>query len=659
MADFATLVLGAETAGLKKAEPALDAVIAKAGKADAAVKKMGAATRQMGTDAQAGATQAKAALDGIEVEAKAAEASLRQAATGLDSMQRAAVGAGQASGAAAGQVGNLTAQVFDISMMLQAGQNPFALMLQQGSQVAQVLGPMGATGALQAFKGVFAQLVSPVNLLTMGVIGLTAAIVPMVASLFDGAEAAEAQKKAMEAEQAVIDGLIAKIEELTIARQMLQSGASSAEEQAGLNEINALVAERVALEAELANQVRFVGTAQGANQRAELAARQEAVQARIAEIDAMIQTINKEEERIQAIERAKAIAELFQTVMDEAARTDLNSPWNRVLGAIQNAINKANIYRATIANAQAAFDRGNKVYGGRGGDPRQFDGSGPQVFNPSADVVKAADAMLNPSSGGGGGGGGGGRSESAAAAEKEAEAIQKVVDKLKSEIEQVGMNDEARRLHQELQRAGVDIYSKEGQEIAALVEKLTELEAKQKLVSETMRGIESAAQGFFVGVLSGAKDLESAIGDLLRQLGNLFLNQAFKMLWEGTGGGGGLGGFIAGLFDAGGHIPAGQVGVVAEKRPELVNGKLVTRPTLVSGPADVTGGAATAKMMGVPMPQTASPRRASMQMAAAPRVTVTPPPVVVLDDPRKIDAWQRSPEGERTAAWQRRRMGNG
>jgi hypothetical protein len=30
---------------------------------------------------------------------------------------------------------------------------------------------------------------------------------------------------------------------------------------------------------------------------------------------------------------------------------------------------------------------------------------------------------------------------------------------------------------------------------------------------------------------------------------------------------------------------------------------------------------------------------------------------VVLDDPRKIDAWQRSPEGERTAAWQRKRMG--
>ena len=102
MSDFATLVLGAETAGLKKAEPALDAVIAKAGKADAAARKLGQGAKQMGSDAQAGATQVKTALDGIEAEAQAAEASLRQAAAGLDAMQRSAAGAGSASNAAAG-----------------------------------------------------------------------------------------------------------------------------------------------------------------------------------------------------------------------------------------------------------------------------------------------------------------------------------------------------------------------------------------------------------------------------------------------------------------------------------------------------------------------------------------------------------------------------
>jgi len=659
MADFATLVLGAETAGLKKAEPALDAVIAKAGKADAAAAKLGASAKAMGAAAQAGASQAKTALGTIETEAQQAAVAVEKTSASLDGMAVSATRAGGAANASAGQVGNLTAQVFDITMMMQAGQNPFQLMLQQGSQVAQVLGPMGATGALQAFKGVFASLLSPVNLLTFGVIGLTAAIVPMVASLFSGAEAAKAHKAAMEAEQAVIDGLIAKVQELTIARQMLQSGASSAEEQVGLNEVNALVAERIALEQELANEIRFVGTAQGANQRAQLEARQEAVQSRIAEIDALIESINKEEERIAAIERAQAVAEVFQSIMNQAANTNLNGPWQTVLGAIQNAINKANEYRSAMAQANymAELARTGQSSGPDSARSRVQFGGG--AFR--APVTGAGLAYEPPKAGGGGGGGGGGgRSEAAAEAEKEAEAIQKVVDKLKSEVEQVGMTAEARRLHQELQRAGVDIYSKEGQQIAALVEQLTELEAKQKLVSETMKGIESAAQGFFVGVLSGAKDLKSAIGDLLKQLGNLLLNQAFKMLWGGESAGGtgkGLGSFFAGLFDVGGRIPRGQIGVVGEKRPEVVDGRLVTRPTLIAGPANVKGGAATARMMGVSGPQGASPRRGAMQAMPAPRVTVNPPAVVVLDDPRKIDAWNRSPQGERTAAWQQRRMG--
>lgn len=258
-----------------------------------------------------------------------------------------------------------------------------------------------------------------------------------------------------------------------------------------------------------------------------------------------------------------------------------------------------------------------------------------------------------------GGGGGGGRSKEAKDAEKQAEAIKKVVDNLQSEIDMVGKSDEARRLHQELQKAGVDIYSEEGQKIAALVEELTALEQKQKLVAETMKGIEDATRGFFVGVLSGAKDLKTALSDLLSQLGNMFLNQAFQMIWNGKSGSGGVGGWLAGLFDAGGNIPSGQLGVVAEKRPEFVNGKLVTRPSIVKGPANVTGGAATSALLKRAMnatPHVGHNARNNMQQPQV-NVNVAPAQVKVLNDPREIDAWQRSPEGERTAAWQRRRMG--
>jgi hypothetical protein len=96
---------------------------------------------------------------------------------------------------------------------------------------------------------------------------------------------------------------------------------------------------------------------------------------------------------------------------------------------------------------------------------------------------------------------------------------------------------------------------------------------------------------------------------------------------------------------------------VAEKRPEVVNGQLITRPTLVPGPADVTGGVATARMMGVPVPQTAS--RPARAPAMQPKVSVAPAAVevVVLDDPAKIDAYLRSPQGERTLAWAQGRRG--
>lgn len=51
-------------------------------------------------------------------------------------------------------------------------------------------------------------------------------------------------------------------------------------------------------------------------------------------------------------------------------------------------------------------------------------------------------------------------------------------------------------------------------------------------------------------------------------------------------------------MDSGGTIGSGDMALVAERRPEFVNGQLVTQPSLVGGPARVTGGAATAGKLG-------------------------------------------------------------
>lgn len=660
--DFATLKLVGDTTGLKPVAPALDAVVAKAGKAEAAVKKLGTSTTTMGTGARKAAadTQAvSAALDRIEADAQQATVALNNAKTALN-------GVGMQSNAAAGQVGNLTAQVFDISMMMQAGQNPFQLMLQQGSQVAQVMGPMGAAGAVAALKSVFVQLLNPVNLAVFAIIGGTAALVQWATASGDAEAETDAMTAAIDRQKAIVEELTGVYDSLVLARQMYMSGAETDAEQRAMNELVALAAERNVLQGQLEElQRQSNANIDSFNTLAEDAVRLKIQEneANAAAAQGILNNINLEQERAAAIERAKEFAELFKSVQDTLGQGDFSGPWNALLPAIQRAINKANEYRiaAALAGPGKLAREGDD---GRGSQRETSAGANTREVNqPWLDTYDRGGWIDLPDGAKGKGGGGGSRSQAATEAEKEAEAIQKVVDSLKSEIELVGATTEARRLQQELQKAGVTIYSEEGQAIAALVEELTQLEAQQKLVDETMKGIESAANGFFTSVLSGAKSAKDALGDLLKQLGDLFLNQAFKMLWGGSAAGGtgkGVGGFFAGLFDAGGRIPAGALGIVAEKRPEFVDGKLVTSPTLMEGPANVTGGASTAKLLNsAPGMQVAMRRPAQQMQMPAPRVTVQPPQVVVLDDPRKIDAWARSPAGERSAARQQRRLGNG
>lgn len=78
---------------------------------------------------------------------------------------------------AAGSMGNLVANFNDIAMMMASGQNPLMLAIQQGTAITQVIGPMGATGAMRAMGGALAAMVSPMNLATLGIIALGSAAV--------------------------------------------------------------------------------------------------------------------------------------------------------------------------------------------------------------------------------------------------------------------------------------------------------------------------------------------------------------------------------------------------------------------------------------------------------------------------------------------------
>lgn len=71
---------------------------------------------------------------------------------------------------AEGATGNLVAQFNDIGVMMASGQSPLLMAAQQGTQISQALGPLGARGAVQALGGAFLGMLNPVNFAIFAVV---------------------------------------------------------------------------------------------------------------------------------------------------------------------------------------------------------------------------------------------------------------------------------------------------------------------------------------------------------------------------------------------------------------------------------------------------------------------------------------------------------
>lgn len=93
--------------------------------------------------------------------ASAAQAGTRSLAGGRMAAQGAAL--------AKHEVTNLSYQMNDIVMMLASGQSPFMLMMQQGSQVAQIMGNRGLGQIIPALGVGLMSLITPTTLLLAGV----------------------------------------------------------------------------------------------------------------------------------------------------------------------------------------------------------------------------------------------------------------------------------------------------------------------------------------------------------------------------------------------------------------------------------------------------------------------------------------------------------
>lgn len=126
-------------------------------------------------------------------------ASLARTSLALNNAAMAQTRFGQASQIAGHHAANLGYQINDIGMMMALGQNPFALMMQQGPQVAQIFSQMNAEGRKigPTLVSAFTSLLNPTTAITIALIGGTAALVQWATS------AGGSQSKAVELSEAM------------------------------------------------------------------------------------------------------------------------------------------------------------------------------------------------------------------------------------------------------------------------------------------------------------------------------------------------------------------------------------------------------------------------------------------------------------------------
>ncbi|RVH42717.1 phage tail length tape measure family protein, partial [Sinorhizobium meliloti] len=164
MADVATLGLQVESGSVQKGTDALNQLTGAAARAEAAANGLSGANR--------GATgAAAAAAKAYATEGAAAASASKQ----IEMMNRAA---NQNRASSRGNLGNIAAQFQDIAVSAQMGMGPLQIALQQGTQLAAVLSSMERP--VQGLGAAFLSVLSPVSLLTIGIIALAAAGLQMV-----------------------------------------------------------------------------------------------------------------------------------------------------------------------------------------------------------------------------------------------------------------------------------------------------------------------------------------------------------------------------------------------------------------------------------------------------------------------------------------------
>jgi len=537
--DIAALGIEVDTRGLKRGNEELGKLPNAARRAETATARMAREVNQLDRQMRA------FSVGGFEGAAgRAMEASANM---------------GRSMQLAGHQVGNMAAQFQDIGVSLASGQSPFLVAIQQGSQLSQIIGPMGLRGGLAALGTGLVAMVNPVNLFFLGLAAAGAAGTALFSMFRSEAPNAE---EALKRHKSLIDEIAQAYPEAAAAAEAYGQRTAQALAQSLQTEIADIQSQMDALAAGMAETTRSSGSAlligmEGSSVVDTVSQVQQAVDDFVASVISGKPAFGDLKGELSAIGATNAdagIEALISQILDgtgpigafveqlRALSVTLNALPGTTPGPLTNSPRMAEeasmeAYRDElgIGTSTATVDR----------IAREAEAAAKASASKAASAAKTAQNEAE---------------RRAKALADERAGIDDLINGLHAEKAMIGATATEQRLYNELKSAGANATSSQIQQIEALVPKLVaEQEAYDDLISR-MDGLRSTARGVFSGMAddmrSGASAGEmlnnvlSKINDRLVDIGvNALTDAAFGK--QGTASPGFMGNIFASLFGGG------------------------------------------------------------------------------------------------------------
>lgn len=510
-------------------------------------------------------------------------------------------------------VANLSAQFNDIGVMVAAGQSPLQLAMQQGTQIGQIFMQAGGDvkSAGKLISSSLMQVVSPVNLLTIGLIAGGSALIQWAMSAVSAGEDVddleERLKKTRETlsnldselrglrlgvssdEVTLLDAIALQTQEVASAQDRLSNGRKMAEQGARTR----LVAEQKILD-ELDGQLAKLRNLQQEKETLQKVTKATADAERLVG-EQMARTVTQSRESVQIADllRSGVTATTIEAI--KFAGVDLSSPvisavdaaklleiglsegqiraiefaGTSISGPITEAANEAArlaemMFLASRAGMREDLADEDLLFGQQVVPDSSVRAGHRNALNNFQSLMKAR-AKASKSGGAG--------SSQAKQVEREQKSINELIASLEREIELVGVSDLVRKQANATRNIGASATDEQRAKIEQLTETLHDEELAWDRAQVAQEFFESSIQSSLDGLISGAKDAKEVVEDL----GASIADAAFKALMFNSGplgsgtGGGILGSLLGGLLGraGGGNVSSSMPYLVGERGPEL------------------------------------------------------------------------------------------